>query len=173
VVLVSAFISSPHLSRQRRQPEATINDAMSKIEKVKTATSAAFHGRNPKDAVAALPSSRMKTKQGNGGVALPPMSIPEGGFQLSSSLKTPKTPADEGIDFFESAVVGDQPIQVYELKLDADGGPNKDRSVSGLWHMSRLKRSKYLVAHDTPIMPLVLLPSTFVSHLRTSPTYFE
>lgn len=44
--------------------------------------------------------------------------------------KTPKTPADEGIDFFESAAVGkDQPIRVYELRLDPDGGPNKDRAV--------------------------------------------
>lgn len=116
---------------------------MSKIEKVKAATSAAFHGRDPKDAVAALSSSstRMKTKEGNSGVALPPMSIPTGGFEPSSSLKTPKTPADEGIDFFESAVVGDAPIQVYELKLDADGGPNKDRSVSGMSITSRQNRS--------------------------------
>jgi hypothetical protein len=41
-----------------------------------------------------------------------------------------KTPADEAIDFFESPVdhTG-EPIRVYELALDADGGPNKDRSV--------------------------------------------
>lgn len=45
--------------------------------------------------------------------------------------KTPKTPADEGIDFFESAFKqGDEPIRVYELQLDPDGGPNKDRSVA-------------------------------------------
>ena len=45
--------------------------------------------------------------------------------------KTPKTPADEGLDFFESAIVqGEEPIKVYELQLDPDGGPNKDRSVS-------------------------------------------
>lgn len=47
--------------------------------------------------------------------------------------KTPKTPADEGIDFFESAFnPGEKPIQVYELQLDPDGGPNKDRSVEYL-----------------------------------------
>lgn len=47
--------------------------------------------------------------------------------------KTPKTPADEGIDFFESAFKqGEEPIHVYELQLDADGGPNKDRSVESL-----------------------------------------
>lgn len=42
--------------------------------------------------------------------------------------KTPKTPADEGIEFFESAP-SQEPIRVYELRLDPDGGPNKDRSV--------------------------------------------
>ena len=44
--------------------------------------------------------------------------------------KTPKTPADEAIDFFENAVIpGETPIQVFELKLDPDGGPSKDKSV--------------------------------------------
>jgi glycogen debranching enzyme len=42
---------------------------------------------------------------------------------------TPKTPADEAIEFFQSAVQRDTPIRVYELRLDADGGPNKDASV--------------------------------------------
>lgn len=42
---------------------------------------------------------------------------------------TPKTPADEGIEFFQSATLGDQPIRVYELRLDDDGGPVKDASV--------------------------------------------
>ena len=46
--------------------------------------------------------------------------------------KTPKTPADEGIEFFESAGRKDAPIQVYELKLDPDGGPSKDKAVSKL-----------------------------------------
>ena len=43
---------------------------------------------------------------------------------------TPKTPADEGIEFFELASVDNKaPIRVYELPLDPDGGPNKDRAV--------------------------------------------
>lgn len=42
----------------------------------------------------------------------------------------PKTPADEGIEFFEFASVDNHaPIRVYELPLDPDGGPNKDRAV--------------------------------------------
>lgn len=45
-------------------------------------------------------------------------------------MKAPKTPADECIDFFESAIIpGEAPIQVFLLKLDPDGGPNKHRSV--------------------------------------------
>ena len=43
---------------------------------------------------------------------------------------TPKTPADEGIEFFELASVDNKaPIRIYELQLDPDGGPNKDRAV--------------------------------------------
>lgn len=44
--------------------------------------------------------------------------------------KTPKTPADDGIDFFESAIRhGEAPIRVYELPLEPDGGPGKSREV--------------------------------------------
>ena len=43
----------------------------------------------------------------------------------------PKTPADEAIEFFESIPSTDEePIKVYELRLEEDGGPNKDRAVS-------------------------------------------
>ncbi len=44
--------------------------------------------------------------------------------------QTPKTPADEGIDFFQAGVSpGEAPIRVYDLGLDPDGGPSKDLSV--------------------------------------------
>ena len=61
------------------------------------------------------------------------VTIPKNTFEenAADAPKTPKTPADEGIDFFESASKpGDEPIHVYELQLDPDGGPNKDRSVA-------------------------------------------
>lgn len=49
---------------------------------------------------------------------------------------TPKTPADEGIDFFEAAVADDEaPIRVYELRLDPDGGPSKRLSVRDYIHL--------------------------------------
>ncbi|KIL69487.1 glycoside hydrolase family 133 protein [Amanita muscaria Koide BX008] len=47
----------------------------------------------------------------------------------TSNPPTPKTPADEGIDFFQSQVIpGESPIRVYQLRLDPDGGPNKSGS---------------------------------------------
>ena len=63
-------------------------------------------------------------------VASPTINIPQHGFPASNPKKTPKTPADEAIDFFDNAVIpGETPIQVFELKLDPDGGPSKDKSV--------------------------------------------
>ena len=47
-----------------------------------------------------------------------------------STPNIPKTPADEGVEFFQSEVhPGESPIRVYELRLDPDGGPSKDLSV--------------------------------------------
>ncbi|KAI5124195.1 hypothetical protein M0805_005046 [Coniferiporia weirii] len=91
---------------------------MSKAQKAKAAASAIVHGHNPVKA----------SKDSDERVASPTIDIPKHSF-VPSAIKTPKTPADEGIDFFEAAVVpGEDPIQVYELKLDPDGGPSKDKS---------------------------------------------
>ncbi len=50
--------------------------------------------------------------------------------QDSPVIDGPKTPADEAIEFFESNPSADEePIKVYELRLEEDGGPNKDRAV--------------------------------------------
>ena len=49
----------------------------------------------------------------------------------TDALRTPKTPQDEGIFWFEHDDSKGEPIQVYELKLEPDGGPNKDRMVRG------------------------------------------
>lgn len=62
------------------------------------------------------------------------LQIPRTPIDLSSTAAaeptTPKTPADEGIEFFELASVDNKaPIRIYELPLDPDGGPNKDRTV--------------------------------------------
>ncbi|KIJ55238.1 glycoside hydrolase family 133 protein [Sphaerobolus stellatus SS14] len=62
-----------------------------------------------------------------------PVSIEIPASPFVESAKTPRTPADEGIQFFESPLGhGEQPIQVYELQLDPDGGPNKARSYISL-----------------------------------------
>ena len=73
---------------------------------------------------------------------------------------TPRTPADEGKDFFLSErSVGEQRIRVYELRLDPDGGPDKQRSASP--PSRSLRASTYSRPH-----------SIFVSHLPMSPTYY-
>ncbi|KAF8325872.1 glycoside hydrolase family 13 protein [Cantharellus anzutake] len=53
--------------------------------------------------------------------------------QDGAVIDGPKTPADEAIDFFESIPsANEEPIQVYELRLEEDGGPNKDRAYTRL-----------------------------------------
>ncbi|TCD67967.1 hypothetical protein EIP91_011768 [Steccherinum ochraceum] len=78
-----------------------------------------------------------KSRNPGNTVEIPKPTFGPGGSTSASNsptaLKTPKTPADEGLDFFESALVqGEEPIKVYELQLDPDGGPNKDRSYMRL-----------------------------------------
>ena len=41
-----------------------------------------------------------------------------------------RTPADEAIFFFESSPSADsKPVQVWELRLEEDGAPSKDKAV--------------------------------------------
>lgn len=47
----------------------------------------------------------------------------------TNGVKTPKTPQDEAIAFFSSGADG-QPVQVWELWLEDDGGPEASKSVS-------------------------------------------
>ncbi|KAJ6581356.1 glycoside hydrolase family 13 protein [Mycena capillaripes] len=79
-----------------------------------------------------------KGRKGAYGKPKPSVSIPNRSGSKSSSASsqsspvdpnTPKTPADEGLEYFQSSVApGEAPIQVYELRLEADGAPHKDRS---------------------------------------------
>ncbi|KAI0046033.1 glycoside hydrolase family 133 protein [Auriscalpium vulgare] len=62
------------------------------------------------------------------------LTIPPAGSASSSAAsspntaKTPRTPADEGIAFFESDIGSSEgPVRVYELPLEPDGGPSKNR----------------------------------------------
>lgn len=110
---------------------------MSKPEKVKAVASAVAHGKNPRKAApVASQGTSLRSGGSDGRVATPTIDIPtqtftrENNGKLSPKTpKTPKTPADEGIEFFESVAKKGTPIQVYELKLDPDGGPSKDKSV--------------------------------------------
>ncbi len=52
-------------------------------------------------------------------------------------LKTPKTPADEAIAYFEKKKEGEgeeggkeEEVKVWELMLEDDGGPSYEKSVS-------------------------------------------
>ncbi len=81
-----------------------------------------------------MPKSKKPTHKTKPQVAIPKAqkSLSSSGTPSGSPITpvTPKTPADEGIEFFQSAsTAGEAPIRVYELRLDADGGPHKDRSV--------------------------------------------
>lgn len=48
---------------------------------------------------------------------------------LSSGLKT-KTPQDEALSFFSENTHSGEPVQVWELWLEDDGGPGESKSVS-------------------------------------------
>jgi hypothetical protein len=88
----------------------------------------------------------------NVSVSIPPPHPKEGSL---------KTPADEGIEYFEGDVKGDEePVRVYELRLEEDGGPNKDRAAR-----SNLHRRFVTMADDWAY-------STHVFHLRTFRTYY-
>jgi len=94
------------------------------MSKLKAAVSAVAHGHNPISAVHKV-STDGSSKPSR--PELPLVSIPP---PEPHPINTPKTPADEAIDFFHRAPVpSDPPIQVYELRLEEDGGPNKDRAV--------------------------------------------
>lgn len=51
----------------------------------------------------------------------------------SASVAPPKdgqrTPADEAIFFFESSPAADALVQVWDLQLEEDGAPSKDKAV--------------------------------------------
>lgn len=54
--------------------------------------------------------------------------------QIEKPKDGQRTPADEAIFFFESAPAADaKPIQVWELQLEEDGAPSKDKAVSPLF----------------------------------------
>ena len=53
-----------------------------------------------------------------------------GHYPQSLGMKTPKTPQDEALAFFASGDVAGEPVQVWELWLENDGGPGENKSVS-------------------------------------------
>ncbi|CCO28440.1 4-alpha-glucanotransferase [Rhizoctonia solani AG-1 IB] len=62
----------------------------------------------------------------------PPVQLPHERYADAPKTPGPKTPADEALDFFESTERGDARIQVYELRLEPDGGPNREAAYTRL-----------------------------------------
>ncbi|RDX54237.1 glycoside hydrolase family 13 protein [Lentinus brumalis] len=78
-----------------------------------------------------MPKAAKKAKAALASVTIPKTNPADLNGSSPQTPKTPKTPADEGIEFFESVSIK-QPIRVYELRLDPDGGPNQERSYMRL-----------------------------------------
>jgi glycogen debranching enzyme len=62
-----------------------------------------------------------------------PIAMPKPQHRQSTGPKTPKTPQDEAIAFFTGEGDGDL-VQVWELWLEDDGGPDAAKSVSRSYH---------------------------------------
>lgn len=100
-----------------------------------------------------------------------------GPAEIGIAPNTPKTPADEGKEFFLSErLEGEQPIRVYELRLDPDGGPNKQRSAS--WPSLLLGVSTYSRPCSTSVSHLPICLTSCASlwtrgHLLQKMAYLE
>lgn len=103
--------------------------------------------------------------------------VQHGPGEIDIEPNTPKTPADEGKEFFLSErSEGEHPIRVYELRLDPDGGPNKQRSAS--WPGLSLRVSTYLRLHSTSVSHLPMSLTSCASlwmrgHLPRKMVYLE
>lgn len=72
-----------------------------------------------------------------------PKAVPQ-----AEGKKTPKTPQDEAISFFSGEGDG-EPVQVWELSLEDDGGPSPEKSVSP--------------SHVNDLADIHIVPSTYPS----------
>ncbi|KAF8478259.1 glycoside hydrolase family 13 protein [Gautieria morchelliformis] len=78
---------------------------------------------------------------------------------------TLKTPADEGIAFFESSrLPEEEPVRVYELQLDPDGGPSKDRAYIRLPPPYRPYILRVALDAGTPASKNAVLKTNFPLH---------
>jgi len=69
----------------------------------------------------------------------------------SSGLKTPKTPQDEALAFFsQTSHAGAEPVQVWELELEDDGGPALNKSASPM-----IIPNHALITRDDPVKNLL------------------
>lgn len=64
------------------------------------------------------------------GLKIPKPTINGNGHPTPSGKATPKTPQDEALAFFSAGEHTGDPVQVWELWLEDDGGPGEQKSVS-------------------------------------------
>jgi hypothetical protein len=108
-------------------------------------------------------SSEDKTSNRPSEISLPkPFSTKEASDSSNRATpRTPRTPADEAIAFFGSETGNQGEVQVWELILEDDGGPNQARSVSSTLNPSgiesvRLTNTSHAVSTSgyLPLLPL-------------------
>lgn len=79
----------------------------------------------------APPASTPTRAEAPTGLKLPTHGAATDSTARSPAPKTPKTPADEAVNFFSNErKQGEKPVQVWELVLEDDGGPGEGKSVS-------------------------------------------
>lgn len=114
----------------------------------------------------------MSTSEGGGNTRKAPIGLDVKGLTGGSGGLSPttskalRTPAEEGLEFFGGSVKpGEAPIQVYELKLEADGGPAHDMQVGLLCSLFRPRLTVDSISDSRQRIPLI----SFEYRLRLVP----
>ncbi len=72
----------------------------------------------------------------------------------NGGMKTPETPQDEALAFFSlKSHDGGEPVQVWELVLEDDGGPGESKSVSASFWYPIKQHSQTFQTYKKLLMP--------------------
>jgi len=87
----------------------------------------------------------------------------------NGGLKTPKTPQDEALAFFsQTSHGGAEPVQVWELQLEDDGGPAESKSVS-LNQLAQSRRQTAVWPSAVRCRAMNETRTDFVQYIRLPP----
>jgi hypothetical protein len=103
----------------KKAAKALVKDEPKQSSTPSTTTPAAAAPVEPTSTPKAAPPTSIEMPKSNGKHAT---------YGSTNGVKTPKTPQDEAIAFFSSGSDG-QSVQVWELWLEDDGGPDEAKSV--------------------------------------------